>query len=155
MISTLQKPLNSGFGQKTEPYEIIRDLDLSDKNIIVTGGYSGIGLETTKALAKANATVIVPAKRLDHAESILDGIVPQNDIYEMDLADLNSVMSFVELFSQLNIKLDILINNAGVNVDNLSLRMSQLEWQQVIDINLTSTFLLCKFFLKKMIKILE
>ena len=114
MISTLQKPLDSGFGQKTKPHEIIKDLDLSDKNIIVTGGYSGIGLETTKALKKANAKVIIPAKRLDHAKSILDGIVPQNDIYEMDLADLNSVMNFVELFSQLNIKLDILINNAGI-----------------------------------------
>ena len=114
MISTLQQPLHSGFGQKTEPYEIIKDLDLSNKNIIITGGYSGIGLETTKALKKANAKVIVPAKRLDYAESILDGIVPKNDIYEMDLADLNSVMNFVELFSQLNIKLDILINNAGI-----------------------------------------
>lgn len=114
MISTLQQPLHSGFGQKTEPYEIIKDLDLSNKNIIITGGYSGIGLETTKALKKANAKVIVPAKRLDHAESILDGIVPQNDIYEMDLANLNSVMNFVELFSQLNLKLDILINNAGI-----------------------------------------
>jgi len=114
MISTLQQPLHSGFGQKTEPYEIIKDLDLSNKNIIITGGYSGIGLETTKALKKANAKVIVPAKRLDHAESILDGIVPKNDIYEMDLADLNSVMNFVELFSQLNLKLDILINNAGI-----------------------------------------
>ena len=114
MISTLQKPLDSGFGQKTEPYEIIKDLDLSNKNIIITGGYSGIGLETTKALKKANAKVIVPAKRLDHAESILDGIVPKNDIYEMDLADLNSVMNFIELFSQLNLKLDILINNAGI-----------------------------------------
>ena len=98
MISTLQKPLDSGFGQKTKPHEIIKDLDLSDKNIIVNGGYSGIGLETTKALKKANAKVIIPAKRLDHAKSILDGIVPQNDIYEMDLADLNSVMNFVELF---------------------------------------------------------
>ena len=114
MISALQKPLDSGFGQKTEPYEIIKDLDLSNKNIIITGGYSGIGLETTKALKKANAKVIVPAKRLDHAGSILDGIVPKNDIYEMDLADLNSVMNFVELFSQLNLKLDILINNAGI-----------------------------------------
>jgi NAD(P)-dependent dehydrogenase (short-subunit alcohol dehydrogenase family) len=114
MISTLQQPLHSGFGQKTEPYEIIKDLDLSNKNIIITGGYSGIGIETTKALKKANAKVIVPAKRLDHAESILEGIVPKNDIYEMDLADLNSVMNFVELFSQLNLKLDILINNAGI-----------------------------------------
>ena len=105
MISTLQKPLNSGFGQKTEPCEIIKDLDLSDKNVIVTGGYSGIGLETTKALKKANAKVIIPAKRFNHAKTILDGIVPINDIYEMDLADLNSVMSFVELFSQLNISL--------------------------------------------------
>ena len=153
MISTLQQPLHSGFGQKTEPYEIIKDLDLSNKNIIITGGYSGIGLETTKALKKANAKVIVPAKRLDHAESILDGIVPQNDIYEMDLANLNSVMNFVELFSQLNLKLDILINNAGITGPTATLWEYDIEmWKKVVEINVMGTFNCCRSIVPNMIK---
>ena len=114
MISKLQKPLKSGFNQKTEPDQILNNVDLFNKNIIITGGYSGIGLETTKALKSAGARVIIPAKRQTHAQSLLANIVPEEDIYEMNLADLKSVSNFVESFSQLNIKLDILINNAGI-----------------------------------------
>ena len=68
MISDLQKPTNSGFGQKTEPSEILNNINLDNKNIIVTGGYSGIGLETTKALKTAGARLIIPAKRKDIAQ---------------------------------------------------------------------------------------
>ena len=72
---------------------------------------------------------------------------------KFDISKHNEIEKFVEnVCDELKGCPDILINNAGITKDNLSLRMSQTEWQQVIDINLTSTFLLCKFFLKKMIK---
>ena len=114
MISDLQKPTNSGFGQKTEPSEILNNINLDNKNIIVTGGYSGIGLETTKALRAAGARLIIPAKRKDIAQIELKDVVPEEDIFEMDLADLNSVKKFTDSFHELNINLDILINNAGI-----------------------------------------
>ena len=114
MISVDQKPLNSGFGQKTEPGEILENIDLSKKTVIITGGYSGIGLETTKAMRSKGARVIIPAKRVNIATTQLEGVVAKEDIIEMDLADLNSVQSFVDSFKNQNMSLDILINNAGV-----------------------------------------
>ena len=114
MISADQKPLNSGFGQKTEPGEILESIDLSKKTVIITGGYSGIGLETTKAMIAKGARVIIPAKRVNIATTQLEGVVAKEDIIEMDLADLNSVQSFVDSFKNQNMSLDILINNAGV-----------------------------------------
>ena len=114
MISNLQRPTNSRFGQKTEPSEILNNINLDNKNIMITGGYSGIGLETTKALRSAGARTIIPAKRKDVAINNLKGIVSKENIIEMDLADLNSVKKFTEEFKQ-NFKiLDLLINNAGI-----------------------------------------
>ena len=69
MISELQKPLNSGFGAKSEPHEVLKDIDLSGKIAMVTGGYSGIGLETSRALSNSGARVIVPARRVDVASN--------------------------------------------------------------------------------------
>ena len=84
MISKLQNPLESGFGQKTEPNEILENISLSNKTIIITGGYSGIGLETTKALKSSGARVIVPSKRVEVASERLEGIIPKEDIIEME-----------------------------------------------------------------------
>lgn len=114
MISQHQKPLMSGFGAKTEPSEILENINLADKTVIITGGYSGIGLETTKAIKANGARVLIPAKRLDVATKELSGIIPREDIFEMDLADLSSVKSFTDSFNTANGTLDILINNAGI-----------------------------------------
>ena len=114
MISANQKPTGSHFGAKSEPSEVLEGIELHGKNVIVTGGYSGIGLETTRALKDCGARVIVPARRKDVAETTLDGIISSNDIIEMDLADTNSVQQFVDNFTELDISLDLLINNAGV-----------------------------------------
>lgn len=81
---------------------------------MVTGGYSGIGLETTRALKEAGARVIVPARRKDVAESALSGIVESEDILNLDLADPSSAQSFVNEFVDSGLSLDILINNAAV-----------------------------------------
>jgi NAD(P)-dependent dehydrogenase (short-subunit alcohol dehydrogenase family) len=86
---------------------------LEGKTCIVTGGYSGIGLETTRSLAEAGVTVIVPARTLDKARSVLEG-VPSVEIYEMDLIDPNSIDAFAKRFLDSGRPLDILINNAGI-----------------------------------------
>ena len=98
MISESQKPLNSGFGAKSEPHEVLDGIDLTGKTAIVTGGYSGIGLETSRALSNAGARVIVPARRVDVASNELNGIVSEEDILSVDLGDPNSTAQFVDDF---------------------------------------------------------
>ena len=114
MISDAQKPINSGFNAKSETKDIIKDIDLNNKVAIVTGGYSGIGLETTKALVAAGADVIIPAKRPKIANQNLNGIVSEDNVIEMDLGNLNSVKSFSDTFKENFNTLDLLINNAGI-----------------------------------------
>ncbi|MFL2708229.1 MAG: oxidoreductase [Gammaproteobacteria bacterium] len=114
MISDNQKPINSGFNSKSETSDILSEINLSDKVAIVTGGYSGIGLETTKGLVLAGAKVIIPAKRPEIAFKNLNGIVSQDNIIKMDLSDLNSVKEFTDNFKENFSKLDLLINNAGI-----------------------------------------
>ena len=114
MISELQNPIGSGFGAKSEPAEVLEGIDLNGKVALVTGGYSGIGLETTRALSDCGARVIVPARRPDIAKNELEGIINKEDILNLDLANPRSVYKFVEEFIDNGITLDILINNAAV-----------------------------------------
>jgi NAD(P)-dependent dehydrogenase (short-subunit alcohol dehydrogenase family) len=93
---------------------VLKDIDLGGKVAMVTGGYSGIGLETTRALKEAGARVLVPARRKDVAASELSGIVDSEDILDLDLADPSSAQSFVDGFIDSGMSLDILINNAAV-----------------------------------------
>ena len=114
MISNLQKPIISGFDSKSGADKIVKEKDLSGKIAIVTGGYSGIGLETTRALVAIGAKVIIAAKRTEVAVQNLEGIVSKENIVEMDLGNLNSVRKFTEDFKESFGKLDLLINNAGI-----------------------------------------
>ncbi|MGG6311869.1 SDR family NAD(P)-dependent oxidoreductase [Paenibacillus macerans] len=111
--ATAQQPLSSGFGKETTAQEVLVDLDLTGKMAIVTGGYSGVGLETTRALVNAGATVVVPARSLSAAETALSGI-PRVEIEELDLIDPASIDSFAERFLVQGSPLHILINNAGI-----------------------------------------
>jgi NAD(P)-dependent dehydrogenase (short-subunit alcohol dehydrogenase family) len=116
MVSA-QNPLPSGFGPQSVPTDVLGDLDLGGCNAMVTGGYSGLGLETTKALANAGAAVIVPARRPEHAQAVLDGlgeVEGQINVAELDLADLASVERFAQGFVASGIPLDIVINNAAI-----------------------------------------
>ena len=117
MSADLQNPLNSGFGMRSTPSEVIAGADLSGKLAVVTGGYSGLGLETTKGLAEAGADVIVPARRPDHAREVFAGlgkIKGAVTVDEMDLGDLASAGGFGERMAAAGRPVDILINNAAI-----------------------------------------
>ncbi|KCZ52995.1 oxidoreductase [Hyphomonas pacifica] len=109
-----QKPIGSGFHAKSTASEVLENIDLSEKNAIVTGGYSGIGLETVRALAAAGARVTVPARRMDAAEQALADIAGNVEIAAMDLEDISSVNKFAADYEETGRSLDILINNAGI-----------------------------------------
>src|SRR5262245_10026208 len=111
--TTPQAPIHSGFGPHTTAREVLRGHDLMGKTAIVTGGYSGIGLETTRALAEAGVTVIVPARTPEKARASMGGI-PRVVLEEMDLIDPASVDAFAQRFLNSGRALHILINNAGI-----------------------------------------
>jgi NAD(P)-dependent dehydrogenase (short-subunit alcohol dehydrogenase family) len=142
MISKLQKPLDSGFNSKTYADEITKDIDLTGKIAIVTGGYSGIGIETTRALINSGAEVIIPAKRSEVAIKNLEGIVSKNNVVEMDLSDLNSVKNFTDGYKESFNRLDLLINNAGIMACPET-RIGN-NWESQIAINHFGHFMLTK-----------
>jgi len=109
----LQKPIGSGFNAASTSTEVINGIDLTGKIAIVTGGYAGIGLETTKILALAGATVIVPARDTEKAKKNLEGI-PNVKLEKMDLMNPNSIDEFAEKFLASGRPLHLLINNAGI-----------------------------------------
>ncbi|MEO1483559.1 MAG: oxidoreductase [Myxococcota bacterium] len=109
-----QKPTASGFHAKSSGDEVMADVDVTGKVAIVTGGYSGIGLETVRSLAKKGAKVIVPVRSPDKAKEALAGITGNVHTEALDLADLTSVRSFVDAFNSGFSRLDLLINNAGI-----------------------------------------
>jgi NAD(P)-dependent dehydrogenase (short-subunit alcohol dehydrogenase family) len=112
-MPTAQAPINSGFGYRTEPRDIIGGQSLAGTVAIVTGGYSGIGLETTRALAEAGAIVIAPARSPEKAQKALASIANVEQA-ALDLADPKSIDAFAGGFLSRTKKLDVLINNAGI-----------------------------------------
>lgn len=114
MIADHQTPVDSPFGRQSEPHEVLAGIDLTGRAAIVTGGYSGLGLETVRALAAAGASVTVPARDTAKADAALAGMPGNIHIAPMDLADLASVRRFALDFASDHSALDLLINNAGV-----------------------------------------
>ncbi|WP_028798665.1 SDR family NAD(P)-dependent oxidoreductase [Streptomyces sp. 142MFCol3.1] len=112
-MSTAQHKIGSGFGARSTADDVLNGIDLSGKLAIVTGGYSGLGLETTRALTKAGARVVVPARRPDTAREALDG-TDAVEVEELDLGDLESVRAFAERFLASDRTVDLVINNAGI-----------------------------------------
>jgi NAD(P)-dependent dehydrogenase (short-subunit alcohol dehydrogenase family) len=112
-MTTLQQPIGSGFGAHTTADDVLAGIDLSGRNALVTGGYSGIGMETTRALSKAGAHVIVPARRPESAREELASIEGV-EVDELDLGDLNSIEAFAERFLASERTLDIVIDSAGI-----------------------------------------
>lgn len=109
----LQKPVQSGFNASSTTSDVIKGIDLTGKIALVTGGNTGIGLETTRALAAAGAIVIVPARDLEKAKKNLAGI-PGVELEEMDMMDSKSIDTFTKKFIASGRPLHLLINNAGI-----------------------------------------
>ncbi|WP_417612480.1 oxidoreductase [Parasphingorhabdus sp.] len=145
MAAADQKPLGSGFPAKSEPHEILAGIDLNGKTAIVTGGYSGIGLETTRALVEAGATVIVPVRDPAKAEENLSTIEGDVSTARMDLADLDSVRTFASSVYDSIDTLDLLINNAGIMACPLA-RVGP-GWESQFGVNHMGHFALTKALL--------
>ena len=126
--------------------------DLKNKNIIVTGASGGIGNSIVKRLYQSDANILASGTRIEKLEELKKNF-ENIKILKFDISQSDKVEEFIEnATNELGGSLDGIINNAGIAQDNLAIRMSLDEWQKVININLTSTFLMCKFAIKKMLK---
>ena len=126
--------------------------NLEKKNIIVTGASGGIGNAIIKKLYEAGANILASGTRIEKLEELKKNF-ENIKILKFDISQSDKIEEFIEnATSELGGSLDGIVNNAGITQDNLAIRMNLEEWQKVININLTSTFLMSKFAIKKMLK---
>ena len=127
-------------------------IDFKNKNIIVTGASGGIGNSIIKKLNEVGANILATGTRIEKLNE-LKAKYKNIKILKFDISQSDKIEEFIEnATKELGGILDCVVNNAGITQDNLAIRMSLEEWQKVIDINLTSTFLISKFSIKKMLK---
>ena len=126
--------------------------NLENKNIIVTGASGGIGNSIIKKLNEAGANILASGTKIEKLEKLKKNF-ENIKILKFDISQSDKIEEFIEnATNELGGSLDGIVNNAGITQDNLAIRMSLDEWQKVININLTSTFLMSKFAIKKMLK---
>ncbi len=126
-------------------------MNLKDKKVLITGSTGGIGYNLVKTFSDLGAIILATGtnkEKLDKLKSEFKNI----KIKQFKLNEHSKIEDFIGSCHEDMKGLDVLINNAGITSDNISLRMSEEEWKKVIDINLTSTFLMCKHAIKKMLK---
>ena len=126
-------------------------MDLTNKKILITGATGGIGNSIVKKLSSLNGKIFATGTNEDKLAKLKEEY-PNIFTLKFNISDHKNIEKFIDEVDNKLMGLDVLINNAGITQDNLSLRMKNEEWHKVIDINLTSTFYLCKFSLKKMLK---
>jgi 3-oxoacyl-[acyl-carrier protein] reductase len=125
---------------------------LKDKNIIVTGASGGIGNSIVEKLNQNGANILATGTRIEKLEELKEKF-SNIKILKFDISQHEKIEEFIEnATKELGGSLDCIVNNAGITKDNLTIRMSLEEWSKVININLTSTFLMCKYSIKKMLK---
>ena len=126
-------------------------ISFKNKNILITGASGGIGNELVKKYLSLGGNVLGSGTKTEKLDE-LKKQYPSIRVKKFDMAEHSRIEEFIDNVSLELGGLDILVNNAGMNMDNLSLRMKEEEWKKVIDVNLTSTFLLSKYAIKKMLK---
>ena len=126
--------------------------EIAKKNIIVTGASGGIGNSIVEKLSKNGANILATGtkkEKLDELKSKFKNL----KVLKFDISQSDKIEEFIEnATNELGGNLDCIVNNAGITQDNLAIRMNFEEWKKVIDINLSSTFLLSKYSIKKMLK---
>ena len=126
-------------------------INFKNKNVLITGASGGIGGELVKKFVSLEANVLGNGTKAEKLDQIKKKY-PNIKVKRFDISEHSRIEEFIDNVSLELGGLDILINNAGTNADNLSLRMKVEEWKKVVDVNLTSTFLLSKYAIKKMLK---
>ena len=127
-------------------------MNLKDKKVLITGATGGIGFNLVRKFNELGCQILATGTNEEKLENLKKKF-KDIKIKKFKLDERSKIEGFInECFTDLN-GLDVLINNAGVTSDNISIRLSEENWKKVIDINLTSTFLMCKFSIKKMLKI--
>ncbi|OUW61571.1 MAG: 3-oxoacyl-[acyl-carrier-protein] reductase [Candidatus Pelagibacter sp. TMED203] len=126
-------------------------MNFKDKKILITGATGGIGNALVKKFNDLQGTILATGTKTDKLDEIKNKF-SKVKVKKFDISNHDKIEDFIESASLELGGLDVLVNNAGINVDNLSLRMKDDEWKRVIDVNLNSTFLLTKYSIKKMLK---
>ncbi|MCE8511808.1 3-oxoacyl-ACP reductase FabG [Ruegeria pomeroyi] len=126
--------------------------DLTGKNALITGASGGIGGAIARALHAAGASVVLSGTRIEPLQALADELGERAHVLTCNLSDMAAVEALPKQAAEVLGSVDILVNNAGITRDNLFMRMSDDEWQSVIDVNLTATMKLCKGVLRGMMK---
>ena len=126
-------------------------MNLKNKKVLITGATGGIGNSLIEKFNNLGSSIIATGTNEEKLNNLKEKY-PNINIEKFKLEEHNKIEKFIDtIYTKLN-GLDILVNNAGITLDNLSIRLSEENWQKVLDINLTSSFLMCKFAIKKMLK---
>jgi len=126
--------------------------DLTGKNVLLTGASGGIGGAIAKALHGAGATVALSGTRVDPLNELAAALGDRVHVLPCNLSDADAVNALPKQAVEAMGSVDVLVNNAGITRDNIFMRMSEEEWSQVLEVNLTSTMRLCKGVIRGMMK---
>ena len=126
-------------------------IDFINKKILITGATGAIGRSLVEKFVSLQGNVLATGTKSEKLD-LLKKDFPKINILKFNISEHFKIEEFIENVSSQLVGLDILVNNAGINMDNLSLRMKDEEWKKVINVNLSSTFFLCKYAIKKMLK---
>ena len=126
-------------------------MNLKNKKILITGATGGIGNALVEKFNNLESTIFATGTNEEKLNNLKINY-PNINVEKFKLDDHDKIESFIEMVCEKLGGLDIVVNNAGITLDNLSIRLTEENWKKVLDINLTSSFLICKYAIKKMLK---